>query len=87
MVIKNAAYARDERPLDPKCRCYTCRTFSRAYLRHLFQAKEILAMRLNTLHNLHYFLELMKDARKAIEEDRYGALLAEFQGRQLSAAE
>lgn len=74
VVIKNAAHARDERPLDPACACYTCRTFSRAYLRHLFVAKEILAMRLNTLHNLSFFLGLMRRAREAIEQDRYAEL-------------
>jgi queuine tRNA-ribosyltransferase len=77
VVIKNAVHARDERPLDPTCTCYTCRTFSRAYLRHLYVAREILAMRLNTLHNLHYFLSLMKRAREAIEQDRYAAFAAE----------
>jgi queuine tRNA-ribosyltransferase len=75
VVIKNAAYARDPNPPDPGCDCYTCRNFSLAYLRHLFMAREILAMRLNSLHNLHYFLGLMRHARKAIEEDRYGAFL------------
>jgi queuine tRNA-ribosyltransferase len=81
LVIKNARYAKDERPLDPKCSCYTCRTFSRAYLRHLFVAQELVAMRLNTLHNLHFFLQLMKDARTAIENDRYGDFLKEFHAR------
>jgi len=78
VTIKNAQYAKDERPLDPACSCYTCRTFSRAYLRHLFHAKELLAMRLNTLHNLHYFLTLMGEVRKAIEEDRYAAFVKAF---------
>jgi queuine tRNA-ribosyltransferase len=77
VVIKNATYARDERPADPTCACYTCRTFSRAYLRHLFVARELLAMRLNTLHNLHYFLNLMRRAREAIEQDRFAAFAAE----------
>ncbi len=81
LVIKNARYARDERPLDPKCACYTCRTFSRAYLRHLFVAQELVAMRLNTLHNLHFFLNLMAEARTAIENDRYGDFLREFHAR------
>jgi queuine tRNA-ribosyltransferase len=81
LVIKNARYARDERPLDPKCSCYTCKTFSRAYLRHLFVSQELVAMRLNTLHNLHFFLNLMADARVAIEQDRYGDFLKEFHSR------
>ncbi len=75
VVIKNAVYAKDKGPLDPACGCYTCRTFSRAYLRHLFVSGELTAMRLNTLHNLHYFLGLMAEARRAIEEDRYRPFL------------
>jgi queuine tRNA-ribosyltransferase len=81
LVIKNARYAKDQRPLDPKCGCYTCRTFTRAYLRHLFVAQELVAMRLNTLHNLHFFLNLMAEARAAIEQDRYGDFLREFHAR------
>jgi queuine tRNA-ribosyltransferase len=75
VVIKNAKYQHDSGPLDPACDCYTCKTFSRAYLRHLFVAKELLAMRLNTLHNLRFFLNLMKRARTAIEADRFGEVL------------
>ena len=71
LTIRNACYAEDERPADPHCTCYTCRTFSRAYLRHLFRNKEILGLRLNTLHNVHFYLELMAGARKAIEEGRF----------------
>ena len=81
LVIKNARYARDQRPLDPKCGCYTCRNFSRAYLRHLFVSQELVAMRLNTLHNLHFFATLMEQARTAIEADRYGDFLKEFHSR------
>lgn len=77
VVIKNARYARDHGPLDPNCSCYTCRTFSRAYLRHLFVAEELVALRLNTLHNLHYWLTLMRRVREAIEQDRFAALLKE----------
>jgi queuine tRNA-ribosyltransferase len=65
--VKNARFAEDERPIDPACGCYACRTFSRAYLRHLFRAGEILALRLHTLHNLHHYLTLMDGARRAIE--------------------
>lgn len=74
LTIRNAAFQDDERPADPGCDCYACRTFSRAYLRHLARCGEILGLRLNTLHNLHYFLGLMAGARRAIEEgslDRY----------------
>jgi queuine tRNA-ribosyltransferase len=85
VVIKNAAYAKDSRPLDPACGCYTCRTHSRAYLRHLFVAKELTAMRLNTLHNVHYFLQLMAGARAAIEQDRYSEYLALIRERHAPA--
>jgi queuine tRNA-ribosyltransferase len=70
LTIRNAAFQDDDRPVDPACACYTCRTFSRAYLRHLFKAGEILGLRLNTLHNLHYFLDLMAGAREAIAAGR-----------------
>jgi queuine tRNA-ribosyltransferase len=64
--IKNARFAEDDRPLDPACVCYTCRSFSRAYLRHLFVAGEILASALNTLHNLYFYLDTMRAIRDAI---------------------
>jgi queuine tRNA-ribosyltransferase len=71
LVIRNARYADDAGPADPECTCYACRTFSRAYLRHLFKAGEILALRANTLHNVHFYLSLMAEARRAIEEGRF----------------
>jgi queuine tRNA-ribosyltransferase len=71
--IKGAVHARDERPLDPECGCYTCRHFSRAYLRHLYVAGEILGLRLNTIHNLHYYLDVMRHARQAIEAGQFAA--------------
>lgn len=71
--IKNARYADDPAPLDPACDCYTCSNFSRAYLRHLFVAKELLSARLNSIHNLAFYLNLMGQIRQAIEEGRYGA--------------
>ncbi|GEJ57927.1 tRNA guanosine(34) transglycosylase Tgt [Anaeromyxobacter diazotrophicus] len=77
LTIRNAAFQDDDRPADPACACYTCRTFSRAYLRHLFRAGELLGLRLNTLHNVHYFLDLMAGARRAIEEGRLPAYAAE----------
>jgi len=73
VVIRNARYADDEGPVDPACACYTCRTFSRAYLRHLFKAGEILGLRLNTVHNLHHYLRLVEGARQAIDEGRFEA--------------
>jgi queuine tRNA-ribosyltransferase len=65
--IRNARYREDTRPLDEQCACYTCRNFTRAYLYHLQKANEILGARLNTLHNLHYYQELMRALRAAIE--------------------
>lgn len=64
--IKREEYKSDNSPLDPDCNCYTCRNFSRAYLRHLFLAKEILSMRLNTLHNLYFYLDFFRKMREAI---------------------
>jgi queuine tRNA-ribosyltransferase len=74
--IKRLEFAEDDGPLDPACFCYTCRTFSRAYLRHLFQAGEILAFRLNSLHNLAYYQDLTREARAAIREGRFAAFKA-----------
>ncbi len=70
LVIKNARYTDDDRPVDENCNCYVCSHYSRAYLRHLFMAKELLAYRLNTIHNLYYYNRLMVDIRRAIGEDR-----------------
>jgi queuine tRNA-ribosyltransferase len=66
--IKNAQYRMDTRPLDERCTCYTCRNFTRAYLHHLHRLNEILGARLNSIHNLHYYQELMSDIRKAIAD-------------------
>ena len=82
LVIRNAEYARDERPVDAACQCYTCRTHSRAYLRHLFATREVLALRLNTLHNLHHYLGLMRQAREAIGANRFREFAAEVVARQ-----
>lgn len=81
ITIKNACYRDDKGPLDAECACYTCRNFSRAYLRHLFVCREILSYHLNTIHNLHYYLNLMATMRRAIEEDRFPAFRADFYGR------
>ena len=70
LVIKNARFADDDSPIEPGCSCYTCRHYSRAYLRHLYLAQEILAMRLNTVHNLHFYLNFMEQIRQAIAEER-----------------
>jgi queuine tRNA-ribosyltransferase len=77
LIIKNARYAQDARPLDPECQCYTCRYYSRAYLRHLFVAEEILGPRLNTIHNLHYYMDVMHMIRAAIVEGRLDSLVIE----------
>ena len=66
LVIRHARYAKDERPIDENCHCYVCRHYSRAYLRHLFMNKELLAYRLNTYHNIYYFINLMRQLREAI---------------------
>ena len=81
LVVKNAAYARDPRPLDPECDCYTCRRFSRAYLRHLFAAGELLAMRLTSLHAVHHMISLARRARRAVLEGGYRAFREEFLSR------
>lgn len=78
VVIKNAAYERDFSSLDPNCHCYTCQNYSRAYLRHLFKAKEILGPRLVTYHNLYFSLQLMEEIRQAIREDRLLDFKKEF---------
>jgi queuine tRNA-ribosyltransferase len=69
--IKRAEYREDDSPLDPECGCYTCRTFSRAYLRHLYIARELLSYRLNTLHNLTFYLDLVRGARRAIQRSAF----------------
>ncbi|HZO03643.1 MAG TPA: tRNA guanosine(34) transglycosylase Tgt [Burkholderiales bacterium] len=69
--IRNARFRDDTAPLDERCACYTCRNFSRAYLYHLDKAKEMLGARLNTIHNLHYYQELMRELRTAIEEGTF----------------
>ncbi|MER0280653.1 tRNA guanosine(34) transglycosylase Tgt [Clostridioides difficile] len=70
VVVRNATYAEDFTPLDPECDCYACKNYSRAYIRHLVKANEILGARLITTHNLHFLLNLMKQIRQAIMEDR-----------------
>jgi len=76
--IKGAKYKEDTLPIDSECECLTCKTYSRAYINHLFRAREITYFRLATLHNLHYYLTLMKDVRQAILEDKFREFKAEF---------
>lgn len=76
--IKNARYKEDAEPLDATCSCYACRNFSRAYLHHLHRAQEILGARLNTIHNLHYYLDIMQQMRDALDEDRFPEWVKQF---------
>jgi len=76
--LRNAQYRDQARPLDEQCACYACRNFTRAYLHHLQRVNEILGSRLNTLHNLHYYQELMRDLRQAIAAGRLSDFIAEF---------
>ena len=84
--IRNAQYERDTSPLDAECDCYTCRHYTRAYLRHLDRCGEILAARLHTIHNLHFYLTLMRRIRAAIEQGGLDAFAAEFRARQSPSA-
>lgn len=78
LVVRNAKYARDFSPLDPACDCYTCRNYTRAYIRHLIKSDEILGLRLTTYHNLYFLLRLMENVRQAIREDRLRDFRDEF---------
>ena len=80
MNIRNAAYQDDLKPIDAACDCYTCRNYSRAYLRHLDRCKEILGSRLNTIHNLHFYLDLMRRLRAAIARGELDACARDFLG-------
>lgn len=77
--IKNAQYRLDLRPLDERCTCYTCRNFTRAYLHHLHRINEILGARLNTIHNLHYYQELMAEIRLSIEQGKFAGFVSKFE--------
>jgi queuine tRNA-ribosyltransferase len=78
IVIRNAPYIEDFKPLDSKCDCYCCKNFSRAYLRHLFNTEEILGLHLVSMHNIYFFLEMMRRAREAIRGDRFVEFKKEF---------
>lgn len=78
VVIRNAQYKDDLQPLDNACKCYTCRSFSRAYLRHLFNVNEVLGLRLATLHNIHFYLKLVHDARAAIIKNNFKKWKSQF---------
>ena len=84
--LVNAAYRQDESPIQAECGCYTCQRFSRAYVRHLVVAKEMLAATLLTIHNLHTLLELMRDLRQSVLEGRVEAFATQFfANRQVSS--
>jgi queuine tRNA-ribosyltransferase len=76
--IKKAEYKEDELPIDSRCECYTCKNFSRAYLNHLFRSNEMTYFRLGSIHNLHYYLNLMREAREAILKDDWVQFKKEF---------
>jgi queuine tRNA-ribosyltransferase len=76
IVIKHQKYADDKRPIDENCRCYTCRNFSRAYLRHLYERQEITSAILNTIHNLYFYLDIFRKIRQAIASNSFGSLKA-----------
>ncbi|WP_226568049.1 tRNA guanosine(34) transglycosylase Tgt [Bacillus stratosphericus] len=78
LVVKNAKYERDFRPIDENCDCYTCKNYTRAYIRHLIRTNETFGIRLTTYHNLHFLLKLMEQVREAIREDRLGDFKEEF---------
>ncbi len=80
--LRNSRYKDDTAPLDENCACYTCRNFSRAYLHHLDKCREMLGAQLNTIHNLHYYQQLMSDLRGAIEQGRLSAFVSQFQAEQ-----
>jgi queuine tRNA-ribosyltransferase len=84
--IRNSRYRDDDRPLDASCACHTCRHFTRAYLHHLQRVNEILGARLNTIHNLHFYLDLMRQARAALEEGRFAAWAAALRARRAAGA-
>ena len=88
LKLRNAAFKEDTRPLDPSCTCYTCRNFSRSYLHHLQKANEILGSQLNTIHNIHYYLNLMSEIRAALDQDQFPEFVKEFhQNRQIGVIE
>jgi queuine tRNA-ribosyltransferase len=71
VVLKNASYREDQRPLDPECGCEVCRNYTRSYLRHLFMAGELLGPRLATYHNLYFYLHLLEEIRQAVKENNF----------------
>jgi queuine tRNA-ribosyltransferase len=88
LKLRNATFKEDTRPLDPTCTCYTCRNFTRSYLHHLQKANEILGSQLNTIHNIHYYLNLMSEIRVALDEDKFPEFIKDFhEKRQIGVIE
>lgn len=87
MNLKNAKYERDDRPIDAQCTCPVCQRYSRAYLRHLFKAEEMLAMRLSVMHNLYFYNDLMQKIRDALDENRFAQFRAQYSDRLSARAE
>jgi len=81
LTVRNSPYIEDFKPLDPRCSCYACKNFSRAYLRHLFNTEEMLGLRLVSLHNIYFYLELMRKIREAIRVDRFTEFKKRFLGK------
>ena len=80
--IRNSKHRFDTSPIDEQCGCYTCQNYSRSYLRHLDKCKEMLGAHLNTVHNLYYYQELMRDIREAIDQQRFNKFVADFYNTQ-----
>ena len=78
LKIRNARYKSEEAPVDATCACYTCRNFSRAYMHHLDRCGEMLGPMLSSIHNLHYYLNLMQEVRDALDAGRFGAFVLQF---------
>jgi len=87
LKLRNAGYRDDDRPIDMQCRCYTCQNFTRAYLHHLQKANEILGAQLNTIHNLHYYLELMESIRKALSQGEFSQFRVLFHSQRQRGVE
>lgn len=88
LKLRNSTFKEDTRPLDPSCTCYTCRNFSRSYLHHLQKANEILGSQLNTIHNIHYYLNLMSEIRSALDKEQFPEFIKEFhENRQIGVVE
>ena len=78
LKLRNATFKNDLKPLDGTCSCYTCKNFSRAYLHHLQKVNEILGAQLNTIHNIHYYLNLMTEIRESLEKQAFGPFVKQF---------